>query len=94
MTQVIGRKRFDTDISEWLANDEFRDGSNRLQGGRGCTLYKAPGGSYFFHHESQWMGEHDHIEPCSLAVSLGFWERAYHQELFSVAFPDVTVENA
>ena len=94
MTQIIGRKKYDTDISERLASDEFSDGSNRLPHGRGTTLYRAPKGAYFFHHESQWQGESDHIEPCSLDAAIVFWEKSYNQESFAVAFPDVEVEDA
>ncbi len=96
MTKIIERKKYSTDTATLIADNEFRDGANRLQGGRGSSLYRTPNGAYFFHHETQWIGEHDRIEPIDGTHDAEqFFASAYNQEMdFATAFPTVTVAEA
>ena len=91
MIKIIDQKRYDTSTATWLADNEYRDGANRLQGGRGTTLYLTGKGTYFLHYETQWQGENDRIWPIDRAEALDVWERAYNQEPFGTAFPGVEV---
>ncbi len=91
MKKIIDRKIYDTETATRLAHSEYRDGSNRLSGGRGTTLYLTGKGTYFLHYETSWQGENDRIWPIDRAEAIETWERAYNQEPFETAFPGVEV---
>ncbi len=95
MEQILNRKRYSTDAAERIADNEFRDGANRLQGGRGSTLYRTKSGAYFLHRETQWTGESDRIEPIDVSEAIEVYEMAYHHDVeYESAFPDVQVVDA
>lgn len=95
MEAIINRKRYDTKTATLLATTWYSDGSNRLSRGVGTALYKTPKGNYFFHHETQWVGSDDSIEPCSSEDAEAFFEGARNKEVdYEKAFPDVDVEDA
>ncbi len=66
MKKIINGKLYDTETSEAIADNEFRDGSNRMNCGRRTTLYKTKKGCFFAFHETCWQGEHYTIEPLDI----------------------------
>lgn len=92
---IIHRRRYDTATAAPLADDEYVDGSNRLQLGRATHLYRGPGGAYFAYHESLWQGERDRIVPLSDGdAEVAYADLPYHQVPFEAAFPGVEVVDA
>lgn len=63
MKKIINDKLYNTETAETIADNEFSDGSNRLNHGRATTLYKTKKGNFFAYHETCWQDEHDSIEP-------------------------------
>lgn len=49
--------RYSPDAAKPVADNFYRDGSNRLPGGRGTALVRTAKGRYVWHHESLWQGE-------------------------------------
>ena len=95
MIRVIQQKRYNTETASHIADNEFSDGANRLQRGRGTTLYVTKKGAYFLHYETQWQGEHDHIEPVGTIQAQNFFESAHRREVsFENAFPNTEVVDA
>lgn len=88
MKKVIGGKQYDTDTAESIADNEFSDGSNRMTGGRCTTLYKTKKGNFFVHHETQWQGEHDSIEPLTKEEAIALYEElgddGDYKEIFGI----------
>ena len=74
MKKIIGGKLYDTETATSIASNEFADGSNRLQRGRGTTLYKTAKGNFFALYETCWQGEHDTIQPLSSAEASALYE--------------------
>lgn len=66
MKQIIGRKVYDTETATLIADNEFADGSNRLNTGRVSYLYKTQKDNFFVFHQTIWQGEHDSIETVSV----------------------------
>jgi hypothetical protein len=64
--KIIAGKMYNTATAEAIADNEFSDGTNRLNHGRATTLYKSKKGNFFAEHETCWQGEHDTIEPLSI----------------------------
>lgn len=95
MNAILNRLRYDTATATRLADDHFLDGSNRLSRGRGRSLYRTPKGRYFVYHETQWMSEHDWIEPLDPETAEALYEELWDKEVaFHEAFPELTVEEA
>jgi len=67
MKQVINGKLYNTETADAIADNTFRDGTNRRNQGRCTTLYKTRSGKFFAHHETSWQGEHNNIEPLTAA---------------------------
>lgn len=66
MKQIIGRKVYNTETATHIADNQFADGTNRLNVGRASSLYKTQKGSFFIFHKTIWQGEHDSIKPVSV----------------------------
>ena len=63
MRKVIGGLVYDTDTAERIADNWYRgNGADRLNTGRGTSLYRTGKGRFFVLHETCWQGEHDRVE--------------------------------
>ena len=95
MTEVIGRKRYDTATATLIAGDDHWDGHNFERQGRQTFVYKTPKGGFFAVHLTCWEGEQDRIEPLTLDEAVELFEGMSEQRLsFEEAFPGVKVEEA
>ena len=95
MTEVIGRKRYDTKTATLIAGDDHWDGHNFERRGRQTFVYKTPKGGYFATHLTCWEGEQDRIEPLTLDEAVELFEGMSEQRVsFEEAFPGVKVEEA
>lgn len=74
MKQIINSKVYSTATAEEIASDNYSDSSNRLNRGRGTTLYKTKKGAFFALHETCWQGEHDKIEPLTIPQAKEYFE--------------------
>jgi hypothetical protein len=63
MKRIIDGKVYNTETAKRIADNQFRDGSNRMNCGTCTTLYKTIKGNFFAYHETCWQGERDSIEP-------------------------------
>jgi hypothetical protein len=81
MKKVINGKVYNTDTAKAIADDEFRDGSNRMNRGRCTTLYKTKKGNYFAEHETCWQGESDSIKPLSKDEAKDLFETMKNQNV-------------
>jgi hypothetical protein len=95
MSEVINRKRFDTDTAALVAGDDYFDGHNFERRGRNTFLFRTPKGAYFAQHLSSWQGESDTLEPLSIDEAITLFERLAEKRMeFEQAFPGVSVETA
>ena len=93
MKAVINGKLYNTDTAEAIADNEFGDGSNRMNVGRCTTLYKTKKGNYFEHNETCWQGEHDTIIPLTLAEAKELYESLCNQNVdYEDAFEETPEE--
>ena len=74
MKSIINGKLYDTNTASAIADNEFQDGSNRLNCGRATTLYRTAKGAFFAYHETCWQGERDTIEPLSIEAARELYE--------------------
>jgi hypothetical protein len=97
-TQVINRKRYNTETATLLASNAYWDGHNFERQGRNSFLYRTPKGAYFALHLTRWQGEHDTIEPLTQEDALDMYEGMAAHDMAEVslsdAFPGVEVEDA
>ncbi len=78
MKKIINGKWYDTEIAEFVASNEFRDGENRRNTGRITYLYKTKkkdGVQFFAVYETIWLGEHDEIELLTISQAKKYFER-------------------
>jgi hypothetical protein len=93
MKKVIAGKSYDTETANAIADDEFRDGTNRMSRGRSTTLYKTTKGNFFCLHETCWQGEHDTIEPLTKTQAKEIYESLLNQNLaYTEAFDEIPEE--
>ena len=98
MTQVIGRKRHDTEKAMLISGDDWWDGHNWERKGRNTFLYRTVKGAYFIQVRTAWQGEEDRIEIVTQdeAINL-FEEHSVHDTTrvsFTEAFPGVEIKEA
>ena len=95
-TRVVNRKRYSVETATLLAGDDYWDGHNHERSGRNMWLYRTPRGNYFTVTLTQWQGETEHLEPCSLECALELFEGRLteHAVTYEEAFPGVTIEDA
>ncbi len=74
MKKVINGSLYNTNTATHIANNEFRDGANRMNLGRCTALYKTRSGKFFAWHETCWQGEQDTIELLSLREAKDLFE--------------------
>lgn len=95
MSVVVNGKRYRTDAAFLLASDAYWDGRNWERKGRNIFLFKTMKGNYFAQYQSKRRGEQDYLKPLSQGEAIELFERLPKKEVeFSVAFPDVTIEDA
>lgn len=95
MTRIVNRKKYSVATATLLASDEYWDGSNWERHGRNQFLYRAPNGSYFTVHLTQWQGERASFEPISKEEAIELYESLPEHEVeFAEAFPDVEITEA
>lgn len=94
--RIIDRKRYDVTTATLIAHDAFWDGHNFERHGRNCFLYRTPKGNYFTVNLSQWQGEQDTLNPCTLEEAIDLYERTLteHEVPYAEAFPGVKVIDA
>jgi hypothetical protein len=74
MKQIVNGKLYNTDTAEAIADNEFSDGTNRMNCGRCSTLYKTKKGGFFVYHETCWQGENDWVEPLTKNEAKEYFE--------------------
>ena len=74
MRIVVERKLYDTETAELVADNEFANGSNRLNTGRASNLYRTRKGNFFSFHETCWQGEHNSIHPLMVDEAKDMYE--------------------
>jgi len=96
MTRIVAQRRYSTATATLLASDAWWDGHNWERSGRQTWLYRTAAGSYFTVTVSQWSGERDVLEPCSIEDAQLLYEGSLseHEVEYSEAFPDVVVADA
>jgi hypothetical protein len=97
-TQIIERRRYNTDTATLLTGDDYWDGHNYERSGRNTFLYRTSKGSYFAFHLTCWQGEADCIEPLTEGEAVQLYEQHNaHGDCrvtFEESFPKVKVEEA
>jgi hypothetical protein len=81
MKAVIRGKQYDTETAEAIADNEFSDGTNRMNTGRCTTLYKTKKGNFFEFNETCWQGEHDTIIPLNKGEAKELFENLKNQSV-------------
>ncbi len=98
MSQVIDRKRYNTDTATLLSGDDYWDGHNWERSGRNTFLFRTPNGAYFAQHLTCWQGEADTLEPLTEGEAVALYEQHdAHGDCrvpFEEAFPAVQVAEA
>jgi hypothetical protein len=98
MSQIIDRKKYDTETATLLSGDDWFDGHNFERNGTQCFLYRTKKGAYFTTKFTQWQGGVDHIEVVSESEAIELFEVHFlHGEnrvSFKEAFPGVEIEEA
>jgi hypothetical protein len=97
-TQIIDRKKYDTETATLLSGDDYWDGHNWERSGRNTFLYRTPKGAYFAFNLTCWQGEADSLEPLTEGEAVALYEsHDAHGDVrvpFEDAFPGVKVEEA
>jgi hypothetical protein len=96
MCKVIGRERYDVKTAILIADDCYWDGNNYERYGTNKFLYRTPKGAYFMVRLTQWQDEVDTLVPITVdeAIHLYAHELSEHHLDYSVAFPEVRIEDA
>lgn len=94
--RIVNRTRYSVEASTLLAADDYWDGHNHERQGRNTFLYRTPKGAYFTVTLSQWQGEDDTLEPCTLDEAIDLFEGRLREHAVSYrgAFPGVEVVDA
>jgi hypothetical protein len=95
MTEIIRRKRYDTETATLIAGDDYWDGHNWERRGRNQFLYRTPRGNYFYVTLTQRQGERNTLTPLTADEAMSAWERMPERRvLFADAFPGAIIEEA
>ena len=98
LTQIIDKKRYDTNKAVLLSGDDYWDGQNFERGGRNTFLYKTINGNYFAACLTCRKGESDNLKPLSQDEAIEMFEEhmsyGENRVTFEDAFPFVEVEEA
>ena len=81
MKQIINRKLYNTATAILIADNEFQDGTNRLNTGTAQFLYKTPRGNYFLYKETIWQGCRDSIEALTKEEAKNQFEKLFNHEV-------------
>lgn len=95
-TRIVDRVRYSVEVSTLLASDEYWDGHNFERHGTNTFLYRTPKSKYFTVRLTQWQGEYDALNPCTLDEAIEFYEGSLkeHEVSYEEAFPGVEVLDA
>ena len=77
MKRVINGKLYNTDTSELVCDNTWRDGTNRMNTGRCTSLYKTKSGQFFVYHETCWQGERNTIRSLTISEAKQYFEDFY-----------------
>lgn len=98
MTQIIDRKRYNTETATLLSGNDWWDGNNYERSGRNTFLYRTPKGAYFVAELTRWQGEADGLRVVDRDEAIEMFEehaaRDQNRVEFEEAFPGVEVEEA
>jgi hypothetical protein len=95
MTWIVAGKRFCTEKATLIAHDAYWNGHSWEQAGRNTFLFKTPKGNFFAQHQTLVQGEIDKIVPLGINEAMALYQTLHKKEVpFSVAFPDVNIEEA
>lgn len=95
MTQIINKKRYNTETATIIASNEYWDGSNYERGGTNAHLYRSPKDAYFVGHSTCWQGSRSHIEVLTKEQAMQKYEELPEHEVeFEEAFPGETADEA
>jgi hypothetical protein len=95
MNWVIAGKRYRTDTATLIAHDAYWNGHSWEQGGHNTFLFKTPKGNFFAQYQTLLQGEIDKITPLEINEAISLYQSLHKKEVpFTIAFPDVKVEDA
>ena len=95
MNWVIAGKRYRTDTATLIAHDAYWNGHSWEQGGHNTFLFKTPKGNFFAQYQTLLQGEIDKLTPLEINEAISLYQSLHKKEVpFTVAFPDVKVEDA
>ena len=98
VSQIINRKRYDTETATLLSGDDWFDGHNWERSGRNTFLYKTQKGAYFAAHQTGGRADIDQIEALTEGEAIEMFEKhAAHGKNrveFGVAFPGIEITDA
>lgn len=94
MSKVVNGKRYSTEPSTLIASNEYWNGSNYEREGTNRHLYRTKNGNYFETYSTMWQGDHNSIEPLSLAQAKQRYQELPEEEVpYEEAFPgEIVVE--
>lgn len=81
MKQIIDSKLYNTETAELVADNEFQNGSNRLNTGSASHLFKTKKGAFFLFHETIWDGQHSSISPLSESEAKDTYEHLHNHKM-------------
>ena len=98
LSQILDRKRYDTETATLLSGNDWWDGHNWERSGRNTFLYRSPRGAYFAAHLSCIEGEADRIEPLTEGDAITMFEAhavyGKNRMSFDKAFPGIEIDVA
>jgi len=95
MNWVIAGKRYRTDTATLIAHDAYWNGHSWEQGGHNTFLFKTPKGNFFAQYQTLLQGEIDKLTPLEINEAMSLYQSLHKKEVpFTIAFPDVKVEDA
>lgn len=94
--RIVNRKRYSVATSKLLAHDSYWDGHNFERGCRNTFLYCTPKLNYFTVTLTQWQGETDSLNPCTIDEAIELYEGSLkeHEVSYEEAFPGVEIRDA
>ena len=94
--RIVGRKRYSVATSKLLAHDSYWDGHNFERHGTNTFLYRTPRLNYFTIRLTQWQGETDSLNPCTIDEAIELYEGSLkeHEVSYEEAFPGVEIRDA
>ena len=94
--RIVNRKRYSVATSKLLAHDSYWDGHNFERHGTNTFLSRTPRLNYFTSRLTQWQGETDSLNPCTIDEAIELYEGSLkeHEVSYEEAFPGVEIRDA